>query len=82
MTHVFAVRHLVPRMAARDDEYPLNTASPVGLLSQGGSASYAVTKHAAVGVAEWLASMHADQGVKVSVLCPLGGACGDDCQYL
>lgn len=72
MAHVIACRHLVPRWVQRGSGHLLVTASAAGLLTNFGTASYAVTKHAAVGLAEWIAITHGDDGVRVSCLCPQG----------
>lgn len=72
MAHVYAARAVLPHMLARGEGYLLATASAAGLLTNLGAAPYAVTKHAAVALAEWLAITHGDAGIKVSCLCPQG----------
>lgn len=72
MAHVWATRAALPSMIARGEGYIVTTASAAGLLTNLGAAPYAVTKHAAVGFAEWLSITHGHQGIKVSCLCPQG----------
>ncbi|MFN8485014.1 MAG: SDR family oxidoreductase [Anaerolineae bacterium] len=72
MAHVYAARAVLPQMLARGHGYLLHTASAAGLLTMLGAAPYAVTKHAAVGFAEWLSITYAERGIKVSCLCPQG----------
>jgi NAD(P)-dependent dehydrogenase (short-subunit alcohol dehydrogenase family) len=70
--HVYAAKALVPGWLERGEGYFLATASAAGLLTQIGSAPYALTKHAAVAFAEWLSVTYGGHGLKVSCLCPMG----------
>ena len=72
MAHVYAVRAVVPGMLERGSGYLVHTASMAGILMTHGNAVYTVTKHAVVGLAEWLSVAYHDRGVRVSCLCPLG----------
>jgi NAD(P)-dependent dehydrogenase (short-subunit alcohol dehydrogenase family) len=70
LSHVYAARALVPPLLDQGGGYILVTASAAGLLTMLGNAPYAVTKHAAVALAEWLAITYGDRGLRVSCLCP------------
>jgi NAD(P)-dependent dehydrogenase (short-subunit alcohol dehydrogenase family) len=70
--HIRAAQRLLPRWLERGEGYFVATASAAGLLTQIGSAPYAVTKHAAVAFAEWLSVTYGDRGIRVSCLCPMG----------
>jgi NAD(P)-dependent dehydrogenase (short-subunit alcohol dehydrogenase family) len=73
MAHVYASRALFPRWL--DSEAGgrfLMTVSAAGLLTLLGSAPYSVTKHAALGLAEWLRATYQHRGITVQALCPQG----------
>lgn len=70
MANVYASRALLPDWIKRGEGRFVVTASAAGLLAQIGTASYTVTKHAALGFAEYMAIMHKDDGVKVHCICP------------
>lgn len=72
MAHVHAADAAMPGMLARGRGAFLHTCSAAGLLTVAGDAPYAVTKHAAVAFAEWLALTYGERGITVTALCPLG----------
>jgi NAD(P)-dependent dehydrogenase (short-subunit alcohol dehydrogenase family) len=72
--HVRAANALVPQWLERGRGYFVSVASAAGLLTQLGAAGYSVTKHAAVGFAEWLSITYGGKGIGVSCVCPMGVA--------
>lgn len=70
--HIRASEALVPQWLERGSGHFVAVASAAGLLTQLGAAGYSVTKHAAVGFAEWLSITYGDKGIGVSCVCPMG----------
>ena len=70
MSEVWAAKYAVPHMLEQGSGYLLNVASAAGLLVIPDTVGYTVTKHAAIGFTEWLATIYGDRGIGVSVLCP------------
>lgn len=72
MAHVHAVRAVLPGMLERGSGYLVHTASMAGILTSHGNVTYATTKHAVVGLAEWLSITYHHRGIRVSLIAPLG----------
>ena len=70
MSHVYATRNVLPMMLKNKSGYFVFTASAAGLISQIGSATYSVTKHAVVSLAEWIKITYGKYGIGVSCSCP------------
>lgn len=72
LAHVRAADALLPAWLERGRGHFLATVSAAGLLTELHAAPYAVTKHAALAFAEWLAITYGDRGITVQALCPQG----------
>jgi NAD(P)-dependent dehydrogenase (short-subunit alcohol dehydrogenase family) len=72
MAHVHAIRAVLPGMLARGEGHIQHTASMAGILSTHGNLPYAVSKHAVVGLAEWMSFTYHDRGIRTYLLAPLG----------
>jgi NAD(P)-dependent dehydrogenase (short-subunit alcohol dehydrogenase family) len=72
MAHVRAARLLIGPWLERGTGHLICTVSAAGLLAMPGTASYSVTKHAALSFAEWMALTYAHRGLTVQAICPQG----------
>ncbi|MBK7708131.1 MAG: SDR family oxidoreductase [Acidobacteria bacterium] len=72
MSHVYIARAVFPSMIERGGGAFMITASAAGLLTLPTAAPYAVTKHAAVALAEYFSFAYREQGIEVFCLCPQG----------
>ena len=72
MAHLYAIREVLPSMLARAEGYFVHTASMAGILTTHDNLPYATTKHAVVGLAEWMSIAYHDKGIRTSLLAPLG----------
>lgn len=70
LAHVAAAKAVVPEMVERGSGYLLQTLSSAALIAGPAAAGYTLTKHGALGFAEWIAVTYRARGVRVSCLCP------------
>jgi NAD(P)-dependent dehydrogenase (short-subunit alcohol dehydrogenase family) len=70
LAHVWAAQAVVPKMVAAGGGYLLQTISSAALITGPSALGYTLTKHGALGFAEWLALNYAHRGIQVTCLCP------------
>lgn len=69
---VYAAQALLATVTPQRRTRLMITASAAGLLTNLGDAPYTATKHAAVGLAEWIAITYGESGLDAACLCPQG----------
>jgi NAD(P)-dependent dehydrogenase (short-subunit alcohol dehydrogenase family) len=70
LAHVWAAQQVVPSMIEQGGGYLLQTISSAALITGPSGPGYTLTKHGALGFAEWLSLNYGHLGVRVSCLCP------------
>jgi NAD(P)-dependent dehydrogenase (short-subunit alcohol dehydrogenase family) len=70
LAHVWAAQAVLPGMVERGRGYLAQTISSAALITGPSGMGYTMTKHGALGFAEWVALNYAHRGVTVSCLCP------------
>jgi NAD(P)-dependent dehydrogenase (short-subunit alcohol dehydrogenase family) len=72
MPQVYAARAVLPHMLERGSGYLIQNASAAGLLTALGNAPYATSKHAVLGLTEWLSIHYGGNGIRVSCIVAEG----------
>jgi NAD(P)-dependent dehydrogenase (short-subunit alcohol dehydrogenase family) len=70
LAHVWAAQEVVPSMVDEGEGYLVQTISSAALITGPSGMGYTLTKHGALGFAEWIALNYAHLGVHVTCLCP------------
>lgn len=70
LAHVWAAHEVVPAMVDAGEGYLVQTISSAALITGPSGMGYTLTKHGALGFAEWLALTYMHLGVTVTCLCP------------
>jgi NAD(P)-dependent dehydrogenase (short-subunit alcohol dehydrogenase family) len=70
LAHVWAAQEVVPAMLDAGEGYLVQTISSAALITGPSGMGYTLTKHGALGFAEWLALTYAHRGLTVTCLCP------------
>jgi NAD(P)-dependent dehydrogenase (short-subunit alcohol dehydrogenase family) len=70
LAHVWMAQAVVPGMVARGHGALVQTISSAALITGPSGMGYTLTKHGALGFAEWMALNYAHLGIRVACLCP------------
>lgn len=70
LAHVWAAQRVVPGMVERGGGHLVQTISSAALITGPSGMGYTLTKHGALGFAEWVALSYAHLGIVVTCLCP------------
>jgi NAD(P)-dependent dehydrogenase (short-subunit alcohol dehydrogenase family) len=70
LAHVWAVQAVLPGMLERGRGWLVQTISSAALITGPSGMGYTLTKHGALGFAEWVALNYRHRGISVTCLCP------------
>jgi NAD(P)-dependent dehydrogenase (short-subunit alcohol dehydrogenase family) len=70
LAHVWAAQAVIPRMLESGGGHLVQTISSAALITGPSGPGYTLTKHGALGFAEWVHLTYSHRGVGVTCLCP------------